>query len=120
MESVMEFLIILECPDYFSTKPVIVDMGEEADSSGSASDKPRVRIQSAPTGTTWVFDDGGSQVVHTKGSSKGPESAADFLDDFEEKIAEEKSNTRDGPATITPQSNQEFMDDFADEFAADV
>jgi hypothetical protein len=68
-----------------------------------------------------VFDDGGSQVVHKKGSSQvAGESNADFLDDFEEKMAEEKTHDRAGSSVITPQSNQEFMDDFADEFEADV
>ena len=79
-----------------------------------------LRLDAMP-GTTWVFDDGGSQVVHKKGNSQvGGESNADFLDEFEEKIAEEKTHDRAGSSVITPQSNQEFMDDFADEFEADV
>lgn len=49
------------------------------------------------------------------------ESNADFLNDFEDEMAEEKSHER--PASnvgLTPQSAQEFINDFADEFEGDV
>ena len=98
---------------------MIVDVGDGVGSSDSVgSDKPRVRIQAAPTGTTWVFDDGTEQVVHTKATQQSND---DFLAEFDDEIAEEKSHNRGASAaSTTPQSNQDFLDDLETELTSEI